>query len=173
MNTSTKRNRSLAVLALSALIFGAARLPAETEIVEEGIVSSPFRIQGDHRFGWSVAIDGDTLAIGDDFDNSGARGVNGTPHNDDAKRSGAAFVFVRDGAEWRQQAYLKTSNSEAGDRLGTSVGVSGDTIVVGALREASGARSVNGNQDDNSLDSAGAAYVFVRDGARVEAASLS
>ena len=164
MITSTKRNRSLVVLALFAPIFGTPRLLAEAEIVEEGIISSPFRIQGDHRFAWSVAIDGDTLAVGDDFDQSGARGVNGTPHNDDARDSGAAFVFVRDGAEWRQQAYLKASNSEASDRFGTSVAVSGDTIVVGALMEDGGARSVNGDQDDNSLDSAGAAYVFVRDG---------
>jgi hypothetical protein len=71
---------------------------------------------------------------------------------------------VRDGATWTQQAYLKGSNTDARDRFGWSVSISGDTIVVGALDEDSNATGVNGEQDDGapySTDS-GAAYVFVR-----------
>jgi hypothetical protein len=59
-----------------------------------------------------------------------------------------------------QQAYLKTSNTDAADRFGFSVAISGDTVVVGALAEASNASGVNGNQTDYTATVAGAAYVF-------------
>ena len=69
---------------------------------------------------------------------------------------------MRDGSgTWSQQAYLKASNTDAGDWFGRSVALDGDTLVVGALFEASSARGVNGNQSDNSSENAGAAYVFV------------
>ena len=38
----------------------------------------------------------------------------------------------------------------------------GNTLAVGAIREASNASGVNGNQADNSLNLAGAAYLFTR-----------
>jgi len=63
-----------------------------------------------------------------------------------------------------QEAYLKAFNSGAGDRFGTSVSVSGLTIVVGAPEEDSNATSVNGNPANNSASNAGAAFVFVHDG---------
>lgn len=63
-----------------------------------------------------------------------------------------------------QQAYLKASNTDAGDSFGFSVAVSGDTIVVGARNESSNATGVNGDQTNNNVFDAGAAYVFVRNG---------
>jgi len=42
--------------------------------------------------------------------------------------------------------------------------VSGDTVVVGAMYEDSSATGVDGDQDDDRADLAGAAYVFVRTG---------
>ena len=66
-----------------------------------------------------------------------------------------------------QQAYVKASNTGAGDQFGYSVAVSGDTMVVGALFEDSAAIGVGGNQADNSATDAGAAYVFTRDTAGV------
>ena len=69
-------------------------------------------------------------------------------------------MFVRNGTTWSQQAYLKASNAEAGDPFGLSVGVSGNTVVVGAPYESSAATGVNGNQSDNSATYAGAAYVY-------------
>lgn len=110
--------------------------------------------------------DGNRLVVGSSFEGSDATGVNGDPFNDAAPGSGAAYLFERGVAgTWAQVAYLKSSNSDVGDRFGFSVAVSGDTIVVGAPFEASNATGVNGNQEDNSLNSAGAAYVFVRNGA--------
>ena len=65
---------------------------------------------------------------------------------------------------WSQQAYLKASNTEAGDNFGYAVAVDGDTVVVGAVGESSNATGVNGDQTNNSAPAAGAAYVFTRTG---------
>ncbi len=116
------------------------------------------------NFGWSVAISGDTMVIGAPGEDSNATGVNGNQTNNSATDSGAAYVFVRDGTNWVQQAYLKASNTGAGDNFGWSVAISGDTIVVGAFAEDSNATGVNGNQTNNSATDSGAAYVFVRSG---------
>ena len=116
------------------------------------------------NFGWSVAISGDTVVVGAFGEASNATGVNGNQADNSAGESGAAYVFVRSGGAWSQQAYLKASNTEAGDYFGRSVAVSGDTVVVGALFEDSEATGVNGNQLDNSALQSGAAYVFVRTG---------
>jgi hypothetical protein len=115
-------------------------------------------------FGYSVAISGDTIVVGAREEDSNATGVNGNGANNSALSSGAAYVFVRSGTNWTQQAYLKASNTGAGDNFGQSVSISSDTIVVGARGEKSNATGVNGNQVDDSLLLAGAAYVFVRSG---------
>ncbi|HEU4323729.1 MAG TPA: FG-GAP repeat protein [Roseiflexaceae bacterium] len=115
-------------------------------------------------FGWSVAISGDTIAVGALFERSAATGVNGNQSDNSAGGSGAAYVFVRNGTEWSQQAYLKASNTQVLDMFGYAVAVSGDTVVVAAPSEDSAATGVNGNQADNSAMSAGAVYVFVRNG---------
>src|SRR4029450_12959791 len=77
--------------------------------------------------------------------------------------AGAAYVFVRNGTTWSQQAYLKASNTDIFDTF-AAVAVSGDTVLVGAYNESSNATGINGDQSDNSAQSAGAAYVFVRNG---------
>jgi hypothetical protein len=115
-------------------------------------------------FGLAVDVSGNTLVVGAPFESSNATGVNGNQGNNSAAQAGAAYVFVRNGTNWSQQAYLKASNTEAGDNFGFSVAVSGDTIVIGAPYESSSATSVNGNQADNSASASGAAYVFVRNG---------
>jgi hypothetical protein len=116
-------------------------------------------------FGYSVAVSGDTVVVGAYGENSSATGVNGNQSDNSATFSGAAYIFVRNGATWSQQAYLKASNTGGGDSFGISVSVSGDTVVVGASGEGSSATGVNGNQSDNSSGGSGAAYVFVRNGA--------
>jgi|GEM_PF-5692871 len=50
-----------------------------------------------------------------------------------------------------QEAYLKASNADEEDWFGGSVALDGDTLVVGAIRDDSSARGVNGNQSDNSF----------------------
>lgn len=118
------------------------------------------------NFGIAVAISGDTMVIGARGEDSAATGVNGNQANNAASSSGAAYVFVRSRGAWVQQAYLKASNTGAGDRFGSSVAISGDTLVVGAPAERSPATGVNGNgaEDSDYHIDAGAAYVFVRTG---------
>ena len=115
-------------------------------------------------FGASVAISGDTVVVGAYDEDSAATGVNGNQANNTAIDSGAAYVFVRSGTTWTQQAYLKASNTGVSDLFGNSVAISGDTLVIGAYTEDSAATGVNGNQADNSAFASGAAYVFVRSG---------
>jgi hypothetical protein len=92
------------------------------------------------QLGGSVAVAGDTVIAGDLFYDT----VGG---ND----SGAAFVFVEPAGGWAgvllEDAKLLASDGES-DELGTSVAVSGTTVVAGAPLD-----------DDAEFD-AGAAYVF-------------
>jgi hypothetical protein len=119
--------------------------------------------QGD-QFGYSVSVCGDTVVVGAITEASSSTGVDGDQSDNSAGASGAAYVFVRSGTSWSQQAYLKASNTEWGDQFGRAVSVSGDIVVVGAYKEASGATGVDGDQSDNSAEDSGAAYVFVRSG---------
>lgn len=119
---------------------------------------------GGDQFGGIVAMSGDTLVVGAPGEGSSATGVNGTQSNNAAVGAGAAYVFVRNGTAWSQQAYLKASNTAAGDNFGYSVAIDGDTIVVGAPYEDSSATGVGGTQADDGRQASGAAYVFFRSG---------
>ncbi|MEO0017776.1 MAG: hypothetical protein RLZZ522_1059, partial [Verrucomicrobiota bacterium] len=116
------------------------------------------------QFGWAVAISGNTAVVSGSGEDSGATGANGNQGDNSVSSSGAAYVFVRSGSAWSQQAYLKASNAGASDFFGRSVAVSGDTVVVGAFLEDSNATGINGNAADDTALSAGAAYVFARSG---------
>jgi FG-GAP repeat len=115
-------------------------------------------------FGLAVAISGDTIVVGAQQEDSSATGVNGNQLSEGTPDSGAAYVFVYDGAQWKQQAYLKASNPGVSDWFGTSVAISGDTIVVGAHQEDSAATGVDGDGSGNGAMDSGAAYVFRRNG---------
>ncbi|MCX6875207.1 MAG: choice-of-anchor D domain-containing protein [Verrucomicrobia bacterium] len=133
------------------------------QIAQQAYLKASNTAAGDW-FGWSVAVWGDTMVVGAPNESSSAVGVNGDESNNSAPNSGAAYVFVRSGDSWIQQAYLKASNAEAEDNFGWTVAISGDTVVVGAYFEDSNATGINGNEDDNSATNSGAAYVFVRSG---------
>jgi len=119
-------------------------------------------------FGISADIDGDTIVIGANQEDSNATGVGGDQANNSAGESGAAYVFTRDAlGVWTQQAYLKASNTAGGDDFGRVVAVDGDTIAVGASNEDSGATGVGGDETSNTASSSGAVYVFTRNAAGV------
>jgi hypothetical protein len=88
----------------------------------------------DDWFGDSVVVSGDTIVVG-------------APGKDSVR--GAAYIFVRSGTIWSQQAKLTPSDAADNDRFGGSVAISGDTVVVGASLKNS---------------ATGAACVFVRSG---------
>jgi len=115
-------------------------------------------------FGASASLsgDGNTLAAGAWWEDSNATGVNGNQADNSARDSGAVYVFVRDGTDWTQQAYVKASNTGADDIFGHSVSLSGDgnTLAVGAYVEDSSATGIDCNQADNSASASGAVYVY-------------
>ena len=122
----------------------------------------------DALFGTVVALssDGSTLAIGAPGESSRATGIDGDQADHSAQNAGAVYVFSRDNGTWSQQAYVKASNTHTGDSFGVAVALSADgsTLVVGADRERSGARGIDGDQSDQSANEAGAVYVFSRAG---------
>ena len=67
------------------------------------------------EFGYSVAVSGDTAVVGAPEEASNATGVNGNQGDNSANEAGAAYVFVRSGGIWSQQAYLKASNTTPND----------------------------------------------------------
>jgi hypothetical protein len=94
------------------------------------------------NFGGAVALSGDTALIGAGSAKIGA-----------ASAQGAAYVFTRSGAAWSQQAKLVANDGVADDQFGWSVGLSGNTAIVGARLD-----------DVNNNSNQGSAYVFVRNG---------
>ncbi len=84
-------------------------------------------------FGWSVAINGDTVVVGAKADDAFI---------------GSAYVFTRSGTVWSEQQKLTASDGATGDVFGSSVAISGDTVVVGAYL------------DDAPAADQGSAYIF-------------
>jgi hypothetical protein len=86
------------------------------------------------RFGWSVAIWGDTVLVG--------------AYGDDNSR-GSAYLFARNqggAGNWGQIIKLTASDGTADDLFGHSVAIWDDTVIVGALGD----------------DYRGSAYLFAR-----------
>lgn len=128
----------------------------------------PTVLKDDDGFGLSVALtpDGATLAVGAPFESGDGKGVNPPAPDSVARtRSGAAYVFHREGFHWVQHAYVKASNPDAEDMFGTAVALSRDglTLAVGAVGERSNSLVINAGEDNNdgsAADPPGAVYVF-------------
>ncbi|MEW8077795.1 MAG: hypothetical protein AB2822_06880 [Candidatus Thiodiazotropha endolucinida] len=114
--------------------------------------------------GLALSADGDTLAVGAYGEDSNADGVDGDQLDNSAENAGAVYLFTRTDNSWVQQAYLKASNSDAGDFFGSDLAFSGDgeRLAVSAIYEASAASGIDGDQLDNSATEAGAVYLFER-----------
>ncbi|MEK7952708.1 hypothetical protein [Luteolibacter soli] len=141
-----------------------ARYPVTIDPIAQQAYVKASNTESEDGFGTSVAVSGNTVVVGAPLESSNATGVNGNAFNNNAPASGAAYVFVRNGETWSQQAYLKASNTGDGDGFGWSVTISNNTIVVGAYQEDSNATAINGSGSNNSASAAGAAYVFTRSG---------
>ena len=102
------------------------------------LTSTPRGVGAQH--GNAVAINGNTMVAGARHDST------------TASQAGAAFIYVLNGGTWTQQAVLLAPDGALGDKFGHSVGISGDTVVVGSYN------------DDSPLSNAGSAYVYVRSG---------
>jgi trimeric autotransporter adhesin len=117
-------------------------------------------------FGFSTALDsaGNTLVVGAGGDSNSINNLSAYPANSSSKFSGAVYIYALSGGIWDQQAYLKASNIDAGDEFGFAVSLnqSGNILAIGAPGESSNGKGVQSNQIDNSMNHAGAVYVFYR-----------
>ncbi|NIP15489.1 MAG: integrin [Pseudomonadales bacterium] len=114
----------------------------------------------DDAFGANPDLEGDVLMVAAIGEQSAVPGLPGDPNDNSGNRVGAAYEFTRAGdGSWSQTAYFKASNAEAGDDFGSAVAYEGDTLVVGARKEA----GLTGDVNDNSGLRVGAAYVFFRE----------
>jgi len=115
-------------------------------------------------FGASVALsdDGNTLAVGAPYEDSGTAGINTTPDFLTGNDNGAAYIFRFNGADWTEQAYIKASNSDFSDDFGRSVDLNGDgnALIVGASQEDGSDYFFNPN-DNNDYFNPGAAYLYL------------
>jgi hypothetical protein len=106
-------------------------------------------------FGNSVSVSGDWVAVGA----PGEDGVPDDPSSDECTDSGAVYLFHRrEDGMWKQEAYLKATPPIEGQLFGCSVALEGSRLVVGARFES--VTPLHGE----SLQRAGAVYVFERDG---------
>jgi hypothetical protein len=104
---------------------------------QQAILTADDGEMGD-RFGTLVAIYRDTVVVGAPWAGTTERG--------------AAYVFVRSGTTWTQQAKLTPDVPADNDYFGYAVAISGETIVVGCP------------EGTNPVSKNGAAYVFTRSG---------
>jgi hypothetical protein len=95
----------------------------------------------------SISADGNTLAVAAGREDS---------------QTGAVYVFNRKANAWSQRNHVKASNAIAYDRFGSAVSLSadGNSLAVGAHQEDSNSSGIGGNQANNSLYNAGAAYLY-------------
>ncbi|MFK7844138.1 MAG: choice-of-anchor D domain-containing protein, partial [Rhodothermales bacterium] len=109
-------------------------------VEQQKLISASPVLEG--AFGHSVDISGNYIIIGAPQEDVGSQ-----------EEAGAAYIFVRDGGNWSQQAKLSALDEEAGDAFGYAVAIEGEYTVVGA-------RWDRNSQEDKS----GAAYIYSRAG---------
>jgi len=95
------------------------------------------------RFGYSVAVSNNVVAVGTREDDTTAGGPD----------AGSAYIFTRTGSTWTQQQKLEAGDPANGDRLGTGIALAFGNLVVGAAEKA--LTSPNGQ---------GAVYYYVQQG---------
>lgn len=109
---------------------------------QRAILSASDKV-GNGRFGGAVGISGDTIVVGSSYASPGG-----------SYTAGQAYVFQGSGATWTERAILTSDLPLEKGRFGCSVGVSGDTVVVG-----------ENFADADGVNAAGKAHVFTRSGA--------
>ena len=76
------------------------------------------------RFGWSVAVSGNLVAVGAREDDTAV-----------GPDAGSAYLFARSGTTWTEQPKITPNDAFNGDRFGASVGLSSGNLIVGAAEK--------------------------------------
>jgi len=95
----------------------------------------------DDRFGISVAISGNFAIVG------------ATGDDDLGNKSGSAYIFEWNGANWIQVTKLTANDGAKDDLFGSSVSINGEYAIVGTP------------DDDDLGNKSGSVYIFRRNGA--------
>jgi FG-GAP repeat protein len=128
------RNALVGALFLTPVFFCGVHVSGQTKIMASDAGAYDL-------FGTSVAMSGNTAIVG-------------ANSNDDAgQNSGSAYVYVNTGSRWIQQSKLTAAFARPLDQFGTSVAISGDTVIIGAPSD-----------DDDAPKNEGSVYVFTRMG---------
>ncbi len=108
--------------------------------------------EANNNFGISTAISGDYAIVGAIFnrlDETGNNPING---------AGAVYIFKRDiNGNWLETQKIVASDRGFGDFFGNQVSISDDLLIVGAYRDD------EDENDTNTINDSGAAYIFERD----------
>lgn len=111
-------------------------------------------------FGWSVAIDGQTVAIGAPGEDSAAQQLTpGTPDNS-MSDSGAVYIFEKQPDGWKQTAFLKGSARHTTYGFGRQVSMNGGRLATGAIHDHNATPGINPGQVSNGSPDSGAFYIF-------------
>lgn len=114
----------------------------------------PDSVEMGSKFGWSVALLGDRVAVG-------------APHHPDPPSSapvpaGQVFVFERSAEGWQQTARVQAPIPDTSDQFGTSVTLSRSALAIGSNGEGSSATGTNGDAMNDDAAFAGAVYVYAK-----------
>jgi hypothetical protein len=140
MQMEQHRDLITSLLVIFALIFAPCALALTGDQAAKLLA---FDGSPNDEFGGAVAVDGDIAVIG-------ARRDKGPSDRNDY--AGSAYVFIRTNSGWQFDAKLTAPDFKSAHFFGESLGVSGNTVVIGARGDA-----------DNGFAS-GAVYVFTRTG---------
>ena len=91
---------------------------------------------GRDGFGWSVAIDRDTIVVGAPFKDMFVR------------EDGAAAIYVREGKYWEREARIWAKDGSGAEHFGWSVAISKNRVIIGS--------------PNTEGSTPGAAYIFRR-----------
>ena len=120
----------------------------ELFLTPESKLTAASEATAEDQFGFSVAVNGDTMVVGVPYDDDSCTNPQGC-------NSGAVYLFKSDGNTWipyDTSSKLTASDAAKGDQFGWSVAIDGDYLAVGAPTK---------NEDEKGL---GAVYLFRYDG---------
>ncbi|MEY4064499.1 MAG: putative signal peptide protein, partial [Pseudomonadota bacterium] len=134
---------------------------------QDAYLKAPNAGSGD-EFGNTVALLGNTLAVGAEHESSSQNAITTNPLNtldNSAPNSGGVYVFLRNGDLWSTDAFIKAVNAEEDDFFGHDLALSENSLAVGTYSESSNQTFISNSATasaDNSAFNSGTVYVYRR-----------
>ncbi len=130
---------------------------------EQEAFIKPKLVEAGDAFGSSIALDGDTLAVGAKGDDSPGTYAQNDPTSNTTTDSGAVYVFEREGdGSWEQVAFLKAGVERSAEEFGYAVALEDGRLIVSAPNDDSSSRGLGGAPESGGVLNSGAVYSFLR-----------